>query len=254
MRSTYSSIVAHEAGHTTVAWFCWSLILVDAKIYADQQLRGGIVHALTPSDPQPEFLWNRLLLCIGGITGQFQAGYTTLAMEAEGDLEQALKLSREIVLQLMHRGQSPLEAFPFNVKERDTIVRMFHRGTIDEQISPPVRHMLEAAFVKSRSILRAYRGEFLAIRVALALRRYLSEADVVAIIGPSPNSRLARRSFLDHLKVRAATTIRLVLWLIFSSPAKTVGSVEQNVATLDSKNVSHGSSSSSSSSSSGNVS
>jgi hypothetical protein len=231
--TTRNSIAAHEAGHAILAWFCKSLILVELRV-------GGAKNHVIYSTPNPvtaELAWENLLAVLGGIAGQFRSRFRTHGSESGRDLEQARRLAESIVIQLVLRGVPVSVAFPVDVSDRATISRMFH-----DEPSKPVRHVLEAAYLKARLVLHVYDIEFRALRRALRFRDHFTPKEVELLIGRSPAAKLVARGFFRRSAARFVSWLRFLHWLRARHHIR----VEQNVAPVLTNNVSHDSSSSSS--------
>lgn len=231
--TTRKSIAAHEAGHAILAWFCKSLTLVELRV-------GGTRNHVIFSTLNPvtaELAWDNLLAVIGGVAGQFRARLTAHGSESGRDLEQARRLAESIVIQLVLRGVPVSVAFPIDVSDRATISRMFH-----DEPSKPVRHVLEAAYLKARLVLRVYDIEFSALRRALRFRDHFTAREVEFLIGRSPAARLVARGFFRRAAARFVSWLRFLRWLRARHHIR----VEQNVAPVLTNHVSHNSSSSSS--------
>jgi predicted metal-dependent HD superfamily phosphohydrolase len=75
----------------------------------------------------------------------------------------------------------PLVAFPADTRGKRAIARMFRDAP-----TGPVKHVLEAAFLKSRVIIRSYEPELSAVSRALHAHGKLSGEDVRLLLGSRP--------------------------------------------------------------------
>ena len=228
---TRKSIAAHEAGHAILAWFCKSLTIVELSVGGTQN---HVIYS-TPCPVTAELAWENLVTGLAGIAGQFRAQFSAHGLECERDLKEARLLAESIVVQLALKGVPVNVAFPIDVSHRATISRMFH-----DEPSPPVRHVLEAAYFKARLVLRVYDIEFRALRRALNFWDRFTPKEVELLIGKSPAGKLVARGLFRRAAARFVSGLRFLRWLRARHQIR----VEQNVAPVLTKNVSHDSSSS----------
>jgi hypothetical protein len=104
------------------------------------------------------------------------AGHKAPALRAHGDLMDAKRYAERIAARV-----DAFDAFPAKTAGRRAIVRMLR-----EEPPPPVKHVLEAAFLKSRVVFRAYEAELRTVALALFSHEELSAVDVKLLLGVRP--------------------------------------------------------------------
>lgn len=174
---TRKAVSEHEAGHLVVAWASGR---VSKVLWAKIDTRGnGSVAYLSPERalrPTGD-LWAECVIKLAGISAQLWQGNKLHAPGACDDLFGARSAAEAIA----RRIEDVHVAFPAKTEGVRAVARLFVR-----EPTGAVRHVLEAAYLKARLVLRAYDPE--ARQVARALDRYgvLCDRDLAMLLGRRP--------------------------------------------------------------------
>lgn len=195
----------HESGHLIPVW-CSDRALVERIMIDDAG--NGEVSRLMPNRPwalvPTSELWVAVVVALGGIAGDFCGGYRVHPWDVVGDLVRAKEKAEQIALRV-----DPRVAFPVDTAGHQQITRMF-AGNVSEG----GKHVLEAAYLKARMLIRAYKPEHRTMVLALLLLGSLDGGEVLLLLGECPPSLFAlpRRSALVRV---ARCSVGLVLVLAY---------------------------------------
>ncbi len=174
------TIVAHEAGHTLMAWF--SPYVSDVPVVSISLRRNSVTHYVrigTGTTPPPaSWSWDEACIGLGGIAAEMHSRNVANPVHSRGDLVRA----RDVLSSVLERHG--LASCPWG--DAATGLEVDIGEMFKEPAPTEVRVALNLAFAHAVVLLRRHRQQYEAICGVLREQGHLLAADLTELLGDRP--------------------------------------------------------------------
>lgn len=171
------NVAVHEAGHGVTAWACTTVKTIDRiDIDGDGDDVAGTHERLSLALESHEATWCDVVIKLGGVAAEVMVYGKIRTWTARTDLVEARALAKQI---LQRNAAAPSWATPKGQAATLPLDLMY-----DPPLSEEEHRVLDHAYRMARTVVSAYRDGHGRLVGVLLYKRHMTNAEVLAVLGP----------------------------------------------------------------------